>query len=56
VSSWVGIEILSNPDSHGPGGRSQAPTSARYWRFEASGRSRNGGSVIRAASRDQARG
>src|ERR1022692_617514 len=34
VSSWVGIRILSNPNSHGPGGRSQDPTSAHYWRFE----------------------
>jgi hypothetical protein len=35
VSSWVAVEILSNPDSHGPGGRSRDPTSARYRRFEA---------------------
>jgi hypothetical protein len=25
VSSWVEIEILSNPDSHGPGGRHPNP-------------------------------
>ena len=35
MSSWVEVEIFSNPDSHGPGGRSRDPTSARYRRFEA---------------------
>ncbi len=35
VSSWAGIGTLSNPDSHGPGGCSQNPTSACYRRFGA---------------------
>jgi hypothetical protein len=33
VSSWVVVEILSNPESHA-GRRSQEPTSPRYRRFE----------------------
>jgi len=37
VSSWVGIKVLSNPDSHGPGGRSPLPGIDRYRRFEVSG-------------------
>ena len=40
MSSWVEVEIFSNPDSHGPGGRSRDPTSARYRRFEARQRQR----------------
>ena len=35
VSSWVACRDFSNPDSHGPGGRSHDPTSAHYRRFEA---------------------
>ena len=34
VSSWVACRDFSNPDPHGPGGRSPHPTSARYRRFE----------------------
>jgi hypothetical protein len=32
--SVVAYRDFSNPDSHGPGGRSRYPMSALYWRFE----------------------
>jgi hypothetical protein len=35
VSSWVEHQGLSNPDSHGPGGRHPAPALHAYRRFEA---------------------
>ncbi len=36
VSSRVAVKVLSNPDSHGPGGRSRSFRSAPYRRIEAS--------------------